>query len=150
MIPLDPLDPNTSLKMVRVIQAPQEKVFDAFIVPELRRKWWASKPGSHCNVCEIDGRVGGHYRINMVTPDGECNVTGTFREIVRPEKQVFTWSWTTGEVVDSIVTILFKALGPKTTELTLIHEKLPAGEIRDLHMEGWIGCGESLAAFVEE
>lgn len=149
MIPLDPLDPNTSLKVVRVIKAPQEKVFDAFIVPELRQKWWASKPGNYCTVCEIDGRVGGHYRINMITPNGEFFATGTFREIVRPEKQVFTWSWPAGEVVDSVVTVLFKALDPKTTELTLVHEKLPDAEYRDMHAEGWAGCTETLAAFLE-
>jgi uncharacterized protein YndB with AHSA1/START domain len=126
-----PLDPDSSLQATRVIKAPREKVYDAFIVPELRKQWWASKPGYSCTICEIDARVGGDYRINMLTTEGEFFAARTFQELVRPEKQVFTWSWPTGEVKESLVTLLFKAIDDHTTELTLIHEKLSSAEYRD-------------------
>jgi len=144
-----PFDSDSSLRVTRIIKAPQEKVYDAFIVPELRKQWWASKPGYSCTVCEIDARVGGDYRINMITAEGEFFAVGTFRELVRPEKQVFTWSWPTGEVKESLVTLLFKAIDANTTELTILHEKLPSTKYRDLHAEGWTGCAASLAGFVE-
>jgi len=144
-----PFDSDSSLRVTRIIKAPQEKVYDAFIVPELRKQWWASKPGYSCTVCEIDARVGGDYRINMITAEGEFFAVGTFRELVRPEKQVFTWSWPTGEVKESLVTLLFKAIDANTTELTILHEKLPSTEYRDLHAEGWTGCMASLAGVVE-
>ena len=56
-----PLDPETTLDMTRVVRAPREKVFDAWVVPELRRQWWRSKPGALCTLCEIDARQGGRW-----------------------------------------------------------------------------------------
>ena len=41
-----------------------------------------------------DPRVGGRYRIEMHSPNGEPhNVGGAYREVVANEKLVFTWSW---------------------------------------------------------
>jgi len=149
MQPHSELDPKTSLKVTRTIRASAERVFDAFVVPELRRQWWAVQPGDRCTVCEIDGRVGGDYRINMITGNGEFTMTGTFREFVRPKKLVFTWSWPTEEVRDTLVTILFEPSGKNVTFLTIIHSGFSTPEYRDMHSEGWTGCAGTLAAFLE-
>ena len=72
----------------------------------LRRASWCSAPGripQHLAnwfgpkdftlpFCEMDFRVGGHYRLCMRSPDGKDYwVHGVYREIVEPERLVFTW-----------------------------------------------------------
>jgi len=57
--------------------------------PEHIAKWWGPKsftlPG-----CELDFRPAGAYRFVMRGPDGDYPVRGVYREIVRPERIVFT------------------------------------------------------------
>ncbi len=145
------LDPETTLRITRAIKAPPEKIFDAFIVPELRMQWWRSKAEAQCTLCEIDAQVGGHYRINMLVPGAEYIVVGTFQELARPEKMVFTWSWEipAGGVKESLVTVELKVTDEHNTELTLIHERLGSPEMRDLHAERWDGYLAALTGLVE-
>ena len=149
---MPPTDPNTSLKLTRTIKASREKVFDAFVIPELRKQWWGTEPGDRCTLCEMDVRVGGRYRINMIKKENEYIVNGEYHEVGRPEKLVFTWTWeapSSEEVKDTLVTITFKALSAKTTELTIRHERFKTTTMRDRHSEGWTGCMKSVATFVE-
>ena len=62
------------------------------------------------------------------TPKGMSVVSGTYREIVPPERLVFTWAWeedvsTHRAGHESIVTVTLRAVGGRT-ELTLRHERL--------------------------
>jgi uncharacterized protein YndB with AHSA1/START domain len=134
-----PFDVPLGVRLTRRIPAPRERVFDAFTVPELRKRWWGAHPGDHCTLCEIDARVGGRYRINIVTDRGEFITAGTFFEFDRPQRLVFTWSWEVpaGEAEGSVVTIDFASLGASSTELTLTHDRLPTDELRAIHAEGW-------------
>jgi len=146
-----PIDANVSLNVNRTIKAPREKVFDAFVIPELRKQWWRCGPGDRCTICDIDARVGGRYRINMIKDGNEHIVGGEYLEVVRPEKLVFTWTWEapTQEVKDSLVTIVFKAIAEKLTEVTISHERFATSKLRDLHAEGWAACLASAGAFLE-
>src|SRR5207302_1346694 len=110
--------PDTTLRITRILDAPREKVFDAWVDPELRKRWWGSSPDDRCSVCEIDARAGGKYRVGMVSSKRESIAVGEFREFVRPEKLVFTWSWEkpADGVQNSVVTLLFKALSDSRTE----------------------------------
>jgi len=139
---------ETSLTVRQIIRVPREKVFDAFVIPEVRKQWWSAGPGNRCTLCEIDGRAGGAYRINMLSQGTEHIMSGSFREFSRPEKLVFTW--TSGDAVDSVVTVLFRAIDAKTTEVSLTHERLPNVVSRDEHARGWAGCMESLRLLQEE
>ncbi len=52
---------------------------------------WFGPRGFTAPVCELDVRVGGSLRIVMRGPDGnEYPMKGTFREVVVPERLVFT------------------------------------------------------------
>ncbi len=146
-----PMDPQTSLQITRMIPGPREKVFDAFVVPELRKKWWSASAGQRCTLCEIDARKGGKYRINMISADHEFVTVGQFVEFDRPQKLVFTWSWEkpTEEIKESLVTIQLKAPNDSTTELTLTHERLKSPEFRDMHAHGWAGCLGALANLMQ-
>lgn len=107
--------------LIRVFDAPRELVFDAWTKPEHLRRWWG--PTIFTNpVCEADLRVGGAWRIVMRAPDGkDYPCEGVYREIVRPEKLVFTNIATDTEgnhLLEGLTTVLFENEDGKT-KLTL-------------------------------
>ena len=52
------------LTVRRVIRAPRQKVFDAFIKPDLVRQWMGPR-SFKVTALEIDPRAGGRYRVTM-------------------------------------------------------------------------------------
>jgi uncharacterized protein YndB with AHSA1/START domain len=82
--------PQRTLVIERVFDAPRDMVFKAWTDPERVAQWWG--PHGFTNpVCEMDVRPGGALRIVMRAPDGaEYPMEGVFREIVEPERLVFT------------------------------------------------------------
>ena len=103
--------------MIRAFAASRETVFDAWTRPELVKRWlWAFD--WPMTVCEIDFRVGGRMRYvwRQEGSGQEMGVSGTFREIVRPERivhtELFDEDWTGGETV---VTTTFDERDGRTT-----------------------------------
>jgi uncharacterized protein YndB with AHSA1/START domain len=78
------------LALTRVFDAPRKLVFKAWTDPKIVAQWWG--PHHFTNpVCELDARPGGAIRIHMRGPDGTVYpMTGTYQEIVEPERIVFT------------------------------------------------------------
>ncbi len=65
-------------------------VFKAWIDPKHVERWWGPK-GFTNPVCELDARPGGAIRVDMKGPDGVVYpMGGVYREIVEPERLVFT------------------------------------------------------------
>ena len=80
------------LVLKRVFNAPRERVWKAWTDPRQLAQWWG--PAGFTNpVCEADVRPGGAIRIDMRGPDGAVYpMTGVYREVVAPERLVFTAS----------------------------------------------------------
>jgi uncharacterized protein YndB with AHSA1/START domain len=101
----------------RIFDAPREVVFRAWADPDRLKRWWGPK-GFTNPVCEVDVRPGGAIRIDMRAPDGVVYpMTGTFVEIVEPERLVFTSSALDqkGEPMFEILnTVTFAEEGGKT------------------------------------
>ncbi len=86
----------------------------------------------------MDLRIGGKYRIGIRHPDNSLHVaTGTYREIRKPERPVFTRSWE-HDPTDTLVTVTLNDLSVRT-EMVLKHEALPTLASRDSHEKGWTG-----------
>lgn len=85
----------TELKLERTFQAAPERVFDAWVNPELLRRWWAAQPDWDSAGAEVDAREGGRYELSMQEPDdGQVHtVAGEYREFERPSRLVYTWAW---------------------------------------------------------
>jgi uncharacterized protein YndB with AHSA1/START domain len=82
--------PEREIIITRVYDAPRELVFSAWIEPQRLARWWGPKVFTN-PVCEVDARVGGAWRIVMRGPDGsDYPCGGVYREIVKPERLVFT------------------------------------------------------------
>jgi uncharacterized protein YndB with AHSA1/START domain len=141
---------DINLVLTHSFDAPRERVFDAWLDPAAIGKWIGPRV-IKADVKELVPKVGGRYRIHMKGADGSEGpvVSGTYREIVRPERLVFTWSWETPHPHskaghESLVTITFKERGGKT-EMTLRHEHFESNEARDSHNQGWNASFERLA-----
>ena len=82
---------ETDLVITRVFDAPRELVFDAWTKGEHLQQWQGAPRGFTVTTEKSDIRPGGGFRICMRSPDGvEHRLEGSYREIVRPERLVFT------------------------------------------------------------
>ncbi len=145
-MPLDPTS-GTILILKRVIAARRERVFDAWTQPDLMREWLCPDDSFTVAIAEVDLKVGGKFRIGMKPPDAGVHVAkGVYREIRRPERLVFTWSWE-HDPIDTLVSLTFTDLGD-ATEVALKHERFPTTEHRDDHAKGWNGCLGHLEKFL--
>jgi uncharacterized protein YndB with AHSA1/START domain len=78
------------LTITRTFAAPREQVWRAWTDPRHLAAWWGPE-GLTNPVCEVDVRPGGSIHIVMRDPDGtDYPMRGEFREIVAPERLVFT------------------------------------------------------------
>ncbi|NLP82141.1 polyketide cyclase, partial [Acinetobacter baumannii] len=73
----------------RIIDAPRERVFQAWTDPEQLAQWWGPK-GFTNTFHEFELKPGGHWRFIMHGPDGtDYPNHSVFVEIVKPERLVF-------------------------------------------------------------
>ncbi len=135
-----------TLSLSRVFAAPRERVYRAFSDGTDVARWFGPH-GYACTVFEFDCRPGGHYRLEMRAPDGGVYpLSGTFREVARPERLVYTWVWG-GEGgmagMETLVALEFRDLGGDT-EVHLTHSLLPSTEQLAGHQGGWTSSFEDL------
>ncbi len=87
------LPSDREIAMTRVFDAPRELVFEAHTSCEHTRRWWGQR-NSTMSVCEMDFRPGGSWRFVLRDTDGnEFGFRGEFREIVPPERIVWTFEF---------------------------------------------------------
>lgn len=100
-------------------------------------RWWGVTGHANTPVAEADLRVGGRFRVQFWTPDGERHsVSGLYREVAPDRKLVFSWAWQSTPERESQITIDFKPDGDGTI-LTLTHEQFFDEKARDDHGVGW-------------
>jgi uncharacterized protein YndB with AHSA1/START domain len=131
------------LRLVRILPAPPEEVFEAWTSPQSLAQWMCPDPIRE-TVAELDVRVGGQFRIVMRTDTHEVVHTGQYREITPPRRLVFTWMSSHTRGRETLVTIELSAREPDETELVLTHEGLPDVEAAESHQRGWTQIVEKL------
>jgi uncharacterized protein YndB with AHSA1/START domain len=121
----------------REIAATAEELFDAWLDAQSLETWLKPR-GIRETRAETDPRVGGGFRIVMVS-DEPFEHTGTYREIDRPHRLVFTWSSHATGFRESLVTVTFQPLSSST--VVEIHQVgLPDEDAQASHHEGWSGA----------
>jgi uncharacterized protein YndB with AHSA1/START domain len=115
------------LVVSRTFNGPARLVFEAWTRPELFRQWWVPKSmGMSLLSCEMDVRVGGKYRLVFAHGDSQAAFFGTYREVTRHSRLV----WTNEESDEgSVTTVTFEEKGGKT--LLVMHELYPSKEALD-------------------
>jgi uncharacterized protein YndB with AHSA1/START domain len=141
--------PPNALTLERDFSAPRERLFHIWTTPEYVCQWIGGGNFVSPNV-EIDLRVGGSYRIELVPPDSDRFwVVGEFREVQAPERLVYTWVFegTEGQTGETLVTVEFRDLGG-STRVTIQHELFASPQLRDAHQAGWAACFDQVGALV--
>lgn len=143
---------KTSLEIVRFINVRANRIYEAWTDPAQLKEWWGPE-GVRTRNLTAEVQVGGKYRWDLTSPDGEeMSAIGEYLELIPGKKIVFTWKWEDDEAWDnrtSVVTIeLFERDGG--TELRFRHEQLPSEESRDRHNEGWNSLLDGLEQFVSK
>ena len=124
-----------SVTVRREIAAPAEDLFDAWLDAQSLGSWLRPS-GIRETRAETDPRVGGTFRIVMVDDESSVVHTGTYREIDRPRRLVFTWSPPATRFRDSIVTVTFQPSSAST--VVEIHQVgLPDEAAQASHHAGW-------------
>ncbi len=129
---------NLVLELSRRFDAPPERVFDAWVTKD----WceWMGPAGSRCTLVALDARIGGSFHLRMTLADGRVSeITGTYRELVRPERLSMVWGGDCTRFGTSL-TVTFRRDGTGTL-MTLCQEGLPDPTIRGNFENGWAGVG---------
>jgi len=113
---------DRELVLTRIINAPREKVYDAWTQPELMKQWFTPRPWT-TPVVETDVRPGGASLIVMRGPDGnEFPNRGVYLEVVPNERLVFTdayaKAWEPSEKPFMTVMLTFEDAGDGKTKYT--------------------------------
>jgi uncharacterized protein YndB with AHSA1/START domain len=144
---------ENELIITRLFDAPRELVFECWTNPEHLQHWQGAPRGFTVTSQESDIRPGGYFRICMRSPDGVDHwLEGGYREILKPERLVFTHVWLDANRKpgkETLVTITLAERGGKT-ELTLRQTGFPSVESRDGHKYGWTSALDVLADYLAE
>lgn len=75
---------SRSIIATRVLDAPRERVWNAYTDPEQLSKWWGS-PGATIETHEIDVRSGGVWRATLHGPQGDYEQKMTYLAVQEPQ-----------------------------------------------------------------
>lgn len=133
------------LKVRHTVPHPPERVFDAWTDPDRMRRWMRPGPIDDARV-ELDVRVGGAFRIDMIDGEKVMAHSGEYQVVDRPKRLVFTWNadWIPG---GSTVYLDFREVDGGT-EIVLVHEGLPSEDSVENHRKGWASILEALADYM--
>ena len=140
------------LVMTRTFDAPRTLVYEAWTERQHLERWQGAPQGFTVTTEQSDIRPGGAFRICMRSPEGVDHwLQGVYREVVAPERLVFTHTWLDAErkpTTETLVTITFAERGGKT-DLTLSQSGFKSEESRAGHEGGWASTFDRLAEYLD-
>ncbi|MGH2558271.1 MAG: SRPBCC family protein [Thermomicrobiales bacterium] len=112
---------DREIVFTRVFDAPRDLVYKAYTDPDLLPKWWG--PRDMTTIVEkLDVKPGGLWRFVHRGPDGvEYAFNGEFREVVPPEKLVYTFEFEGMPGHIAVDTITLEERDGKTTLTNTSH-----------------------------
>jgi uncharacterized protein YndB with AHSA1/START domain len=124
-----------ALVITRVFDAPRSLVYKAWTQPEHMMRWWGPR-GYSTPSCEMDVRPGGALLLCMRSSEGSDTwVRGVFREVVEPERLVFTAIDNANPSSESVITVTLEDQNGKT-RLTM-HQAFAQAEASRGASGGW-------------
>ncbi|SDU01624.1 Uncharacterized conserved protein YndB, AHSA1/START domain [Pseudomonas pohangensis] len=141
---------ENTVRLHRVLRAPAERIFRAFITPEALAKWLPPN-GFTATVHELDARIGGRFRMSFCNFSNQHSHSfgGEYVEILPNELLCYS------DVFDDpalpgimITTIRLKAVACGS-ELSIVQEGIPEAIPLEMCYLGWQESLVQLAMLVE-
>jgi uncharacterized protein YndB with AHSA1/START domain len=137
-----------ALSLTRILPAGRQVVFAAWTTATSVQQWMCPEAVA-IPLVELDVRVGGALRVDMVIDGVVVSHTGVYREVTPPEKLVFTWTSANTSGQETLVTVVLRALGDDRTELRLTQTLLPTDETTQQHRRGWTQILDHLTSYLQ-
>ena len=141
---------TNTVRLHRVLRAPPERIYRAFLDPDAMAKWLPPH-GFTGKVHQMDARVGGSYRMSFTNfSNGQSHsFGGSYLELVPGERIVHTDVFDDPNLPGEMrVTVTFKAVFCGT-ELNVVQEGIPAVIPTEACYLGWQESLQLLGQLVE-
>lgn len=142
--------PTGTVRLHRVLRAPPERVYKAFLDAEAMAKWLPPH-GFTCRVQQMDARVGGSYRMSFTNfRSGNSHAFGgEYRELVPSERIRYTDRFDDPNLPGEMLTTVTLRAVLCGTELAIVQEGLPEVIPVEMCHLGWQESLAQLATLVE-
>ncbi len=144
------LDSSNTIRLHRVLRAPAERVYKAFLDPDALCRWLPPY-GFLGKIDRIDPQVGGSYHMSFTNFEKgfSSSFESTFVELVPGERIVIADKFDDpGLEGDMTKTIMLRTVSCGT-EIEILHEGLPAAIPVEMCYLGWQESLKQLAKLVE-
>ena len=142
--------PTGTVRLHRVLRAPAERVYRAFIEPAASVRWLPPY-GFTCTVHELDARVGGKFHMAFTNfGTGQSHAFGgTYLEVVPSERLRYSDVFDDPSLPGEMITTVTLAAVSCGTELTVVQEGIPEMIPPEMCYLGWQESLALLAQLVE-
>jgi uncharacterized protein YndB with AHSA1/START domain len=129
-----------AVRVSETFEASPERVFDAWLEPEIAGRWLFATASRPMTSVTIDARAGGAFRFVDRNDGGHVEHSGVYLEIVRPWRLAFTLSTDDGpQAMTRVVAEIVPSRARKgSCALILAHEDVP-GQFADRFEARWTG-----------
>jgi len=141
---------TNSVRLHRVLRAPPERIYRAFLDAEAMAKWLPPY-GFTCKVHQLDARVGGAFRMsfsNFSSGHGH-SFGGEYRELVPQERIRYTDKFDDPNLPGEMETTVSLRAVSCGTEVTIVQDGIPDAIPVEMCYLGWQESLAQLAKLVE-
>lgn len=141
---------TSTIRLHRVLRAPRERVYRAFLDPDAMAKW-LPPDGFTCKVHHLDAKVGGTYRMSFTNfATGHSHAFGgTYVELVPNERIRYTDQFDDPNLPGEMRATISLVEVSCGTELNIVQEGVPAVIPAEACYLGWQESLTLLARLVE-
>ena len=141
---------NNTVRLHRVLRAPPERVYRAFLDAAAMAKW-LPPCGFTGQVHQMDAKVGGSWRMSFTnfTNSHSHSFGGKYLELVPAARLRYTSKFDDPNLPGEMVTSVTLAAVSCGTEMTVVQENIPAVIPAEMCYLGWQESLEQLMRLVE-
>lgn len=118
---------SNTVRLHRVLRAPPERIYRAFLDPGAMCKWLPPN-GFTAKVYEMDAKVGGNWRMSFTnfTSGKSHSFGGTYQELKPHERLRYTSRFDDPNLPGEMTTTVTLQQTPFGTEMNVVQENIPA------------------------
>jgi uncharacterized protein YndB with AHSA1/START domain len=127
-----------SITITRVFDAPPDRIWREWTEPERFADWYGGAAAEvPLSTVTMDVRPGGLLRLTMLYSGREIQWQGEYREVVPPQRLVFTITDMPHEDARALITVVLTDLGDGRTEMHFEQRGPLPPELYEAAKSGW-------------